>query len=186
VRRRPTSRDRHGAHDASPWVVRFASLIPPGGQVLDVASGTGRHTRWFLDRGYDVVAVDRDVSGLDDIGEHDRLEMVEVDLEDGEPFPLRNRRFAGVVVTNYLYRPILDQLVSAVASGGALIYETFSAGNERFGRPTRPEFLLRPGELLDVVRGELRVVAFEDLVVDQPRPAAVQRIAAVRDPETGR
>ena len=174
------------ARGASPWVVRFASLIPPTGQVLDVASGAGRHTRLFLDRGHDVVAVDRDVSGLDDIREHDRLEVVEVDLEDGGPFPLRDRRFAAVVVTNYLYRPILDQLVSAVEPAGALIYETFALGNERFGRPTRPEFLLRPGELLDVVHGELRVVAFEDLVVDHPRPAAVQRIAAVRNPETAR
>jgi SAM-dependent methyltransferase len=180
------SRDKGEAHDASPWVVRFASLIPPTGQVLDVASGGGRHTRLFLDRGNDVVAVDRDVSGLDDIREQDRLVVVEADLEDGKPFPLRDQRFAGVVVTNYLYRPILDDLVSAVASAGALIYETFAAGNERFGRPTRPEFLLRPGELLDVVRGELRVVAFEDLVVDQPRPVAVQRIAAVRDAETAR
>ena len=174
------------AHDPSSWVVRFASLIPPTGQVLDVASGAGRHTRLFLDRGYDVVAVDRDVSGLDDIREHDRLEVVEVDLEDGEPFPMSDRRFAGVVVTNYLYRPILDQLVSAVASAGALIYETFAVGSERFGRPTRPEFLLRPGELLDAVHGELRVVAFEDLVTDHPRPAAVQRIAAVRNPATAR
>jgi len=180
------SRDKGEAHDASPWVVRFASLIPPTGQVLDVASGGGRHTRLFLDRGNDVVAVDRDVSGLDDIREHDRLVAVEVDLEDGEPFPLRDQRFAGVVVTNYLYRPILDELVSAVASAGALIYETFAVGNERLGRPTRPQFLLRPGELLDVVHGELRVVAFEDLVVDHPRPAAVQRIAAVRDPENAR
>jgi hypothetical protein len=130
------------------------------------------------------VALDRDVAGLEDIGEHDRLEIVEVDLENGEPFPLHDRRFAGVVVTNYLHRPILDQLVSAVATSGALVYETFAVGNGRFGRPTRPEFLLRPGELLDVVRGELRVVAFEDLVVDHPRPAAVQRIAAVRDPQT--
>jgi SAM-dependent methyltransferase len=186
MRRRPLSRDEHEAHDASPWVVRFASLIPPAGPVLDVASGAGRHTRWFLDRGHDVVAVDRDVSGLDDIREHDRLEVVEVDLEDGEPFPLRDRRFAGVVVANYLYRPILDQLVSAVASSGVLLYETFAVGNERFGRPTRPEFLLQPGELLDVVRGQLRVVAFEDLVVDHPRPAAVQRIAAVRDPDNAR
>lgn len=88
-----------------------------------------------------------------------------------------------MVVTNYLFRPLLDQLVSAVATPGALLYETFAVGNERFGRPTRPEFLLRPGELLDVVRGQLRVVAFEDLVVDDPRPAAVQRIAAVRDPD---
>jgi SAM-dependent methyltransferase len=180
------SRDKGEAHDASPWVVRFASLIPPTGQVLDVASGAGRHTRLFLDRGNDVVAVDRDVSGLDDIREHDRLVVVEVDLEDGEPFPIGERRFAGVVVTNYLYRPILDELVSAVASAGVLIYETFAVGNERLGRPTRPEFLLRPGELLGVVRGELRVVAFEDLVVEHPRPAAVQRVAAVRDPENAR
>ena len=180
------SRDEHEAHDASPWVVRFASLIPRTGPVLDLASGAGRHTRWFLDQGHDVVAIDRDVSGLDDVREHDRLEVVEVDLENGEPFPLAQRRFAGVVVTNYLYRPILDQLVSAVGGPGALLYETFAVRNERLGRPTRPEFLLRPGELLDVVRGRLRVVAFEDLVVDDPRPAAVQRIAAVRDPENAR
>jgi hypothetical protein len=90
------------------------------------------------------------------------------------------------VVTNYLYRPLLHRLVSVVAAPGALLYETFAVGNERFGRPTRPEFLLRPGELLDVVRGRLRVVAFEDLVVDEPRPAALQRIAAVRDAENAR
>jgi SAM-dependent methyltransferase len=180
------SGDEHAASNASPWVIRFASLIPLTGPVLDVASGAGRHTRWFLDQGHDVVAVDRDVSGLDDVREHDRLEVVELDLESGEPFPLGQRRFAGVVVTNYLYRPLLDQLVSAVASSGVLIYETFAVQNERFGRPTRPDFLLRPGELLDVVRGRLRVVAFEDLVIDDPRPAAVQRIAAACDPETAR
>lgn len=180
------SGDEHEARDASHWVVRFASLIPRTGPVLDVASGSGRHARWFLDRGHDVVAIDRDVSGLDDIREYDRLEVVEVDLENGEPFPLGERRFAGVIVTNYLYRPILDQLVSAVASSGVLIYETFAVGNDRFGRPRQPQFLLRPGELLDVVRGELRVVAFEDLVVDHPWPAAVQRIAAVRDRENAR
>ena len=178
--------DAPEAHDASPWVVRFASLIPPTGPVLDIASGAGRHTRWFLARGRDVVAVDRDVSGLDDVHEHDRLEVVEADLESGGPFPLGDRRFAGVVVTNYLYRPLLHRLVSVVAAPGALLYETFAVGNERFGRPTRPEFLLRPGELLDVVRGRLRVVAFEDLVVDEPRPAALQRIAAVRDAENAR
>jgi SAM-dependent methyltransferase len=180
------SGDEHAASNASPWVIRFASLIPLTGPVLDVASGAGRHAHWFLDQGRDVVAVDRDVSGLDDVREHDRLEVVEVDLESGEPFPLGQRRFAGVVVTNYLYRPLLDQLVSAVGAPGALLYETFAVRNERFGRPTRPEFLVRPGELLDVVRGRLRVVAFEDLVVDDPRPAAVQRIAAVRDTENAR
>jgi SAM-dependent methyltransferase len=176
-----TSTSEDAAHDPSPWIVRFASLVPATGPVLDVACGTGRHTRFFLSRGHDVVAVDRDLSGIDDVRGHPRLEALEVDLEDGRPFPLLGRAFAAVVVTNYLHRPILGGLASVVAPGGVLVYETFARGNERFGRPGRPEFLLEPGELLDAVRGELRVVAFEDVVVDEPRPAAVQRIAAVRE-----
>ena len=166
--------DDEEIHGPSAWL-----SIPPSGAVLDVASGAGRHSRWFLDRGHDVVAVDRDISGLGDVREHDRLEVVNVDVENGEPFPLGERRFAAVVVTNYLYRPLLDELVSAGGAPGALLYETFAVGNERFGRPTRPEFLLRPGELFEVVRIELCVMAFDDLAVDHPRPAAVQRIAAV-------
>ncbi|MCZ7526254.1 MAG: class I SAM-dependent methyltransferase [Acidimicrobiia bacterium] len=169
----------------SPWVVRFAPLVPAGEPVLDVACGGGRHTRFLLERGHRVVALDRDTSGIEDLRGDPRLEVLEVDLEDGRPFPLRGRRFAAVVVTNYLHRPILPDLVAAVAPGGLLLYETFAAGNERFRRPRRPEFLLRPGELLEAVRNELRVVAYEDVVVDEPRPAAVQRIAAARDPEAG-
>ena len=166
---------------ASSWVVRFASLVPAGGTVLDVACGAGRHTLLFLERGHRVLAVDRDVSGLADLRAHPHLETVELDLESGGPFPLADRRFAGVVVTNYLHRPILTDLVAAVAPSGSLIYETFAEGNERFGRPRRADFLLRPGELLEAVDGVLRVVAYEDLVVNDPRPAAVQRIAAVRE-----
>ncbi|HLF40854.1 MAG TPA: methyltransferase domain-containing protein [Acidimicrobiia bacterium] len=166
---------------ASSWVARFAPLVPAGGPVLDVACGGGRHTRFFLDRGHDVVAIDRDVSALDDVLGHPRLEVVEFDLEAGRPFPFAGRHFAGVVVTNYLYRPLLPDLVSAVAPGGVLVYETFARGQERFGRPRRPDFLLEPGELLDAVRGALRVVAYEDVVVEDPGPAARQRLAAVRD-----
>jgi SAM-dependent methyltransferase len=172
-------RDDHPS-DPSPWVVRFAGLIPADGEVLDLACGGGRHTRYLLERGHRVVAVDRDVSGVADLAGADEVEVVEVDLEDGRPFPLAGRRFAGVVVTNYLHRPLLADLVAAVARGGVLIYETYARGQERLGRPTNPDFLLRRGELLDAVRGELTVVAYEDLTDD--RPARVQRICAVREP----
>ena len=174
-------RDGHGALGRpSAWVARFAEAVPAGGLVLDLACGGGRHTRLFLDRGHPVLAVDRDLSGLADLGDHATLERLEVDLEDGRPFPLADRRFAGVVVTNYLFRPLLAPLVAAVEPGGVLIYETFARGNERFGRPSNPDFLLEPGELLEAVRGRLRVLAYEDLIVERPKPAAVQRICAAR------
>jgi len=169
-----------GTSGPSPWVARFASLAPAGGPVLDVACGGGRHTGFFLRLGHPVTAVDRDTSGLADLRADRRVEMVEFDLEAGEPFPVRGRDFAAVVVTNYLHRPILPEIVAAVAAGGVLLYETFARGQEHFGRPRRPEFLLEPGELLEAVRGALRVVAYEDLVLDDPEPRAVQRIAAVR------
>jgi SAM-dependent methyltransferase len=170
----------HGAAPPSEWVNRFEALIPEKAQTLDLACGDGRHTRLLLDRGHPMVAVDRDLSGIQDLAGHPHLECLEVDLEDGCPFLLAGRQFGGVVVTNYLYRPIMRDIVAAVGPGGVLIYETFAKGNESFGKPSRPEFLLQRGELLEVVRGELVVVAYEDLVVNVPKPAAVQRIAAVR------
>ncbi|MEX2629836.1 MAG: class I SAM-dependent methyltransferase [Tistlia sp.] len=160
----------------SAWIARFAALVPAGGPVLDLAAGGGRHSRLFLGRGHSVVALDRDVSTLAPIADP-RLEVVAADLEAGR-FPLAGRRFAAVVVTNYLHRPLLPALVEAVAPGGLLLYETFAQGNEAFGRPSNPDFLLAPGELLEVVRGRLRVLAYEDLTVSVPRPAAIQRIAA--------
>lgn len=166
----------------SSWVVRFAALVPVGGLVLDVAAGSGRHTRYFRARGHPVVALDRDVTGLADLAGDPAVEIVAADLETGTPWPLGPRRFASVVVTNYLHRPLFPDIVAAVANGGALIYETFAAGNERFGKPRNPDFLLRPGELLEIVRGRLRVVAYEDIEVDVPKRAMVQRIAAVAPP----
>lgn len=163
--------------DASLWVTRFADLVPAGGRVLDVACGGGRHARHFLQRGHPVTVVDRDTSGVADLGGD--VEIVEADLEAGEPWPFAGRAFEGVVVTNYLWRPILADIVASVAPGGVLLYETFARGNERFGHPRNPDFLLEPGELLDAVRAELRVAAYEDLVVEEPDPKAVQRIAAV-------
>jgi SAM-dependent methyltransferase len=150
--------------------------------VLDVACGSGRHTRFFLRRGHPVVAVDRDVAGLADLPGHQGLEVLEADLEDGRPFPLSDRHFEGVVVTNYLYRPLLSDLVTAVGPGGVLIYETYARGHERFGSPTNSAFLLEPGELLEAVRGRLEVIAYENVTVTEPRPALVQRICAGRTP----
>jgi SAM-dependent methyltransferase len=169
-----------GGGEPSPWVVRFAPIVREGGTVLDIASGSGRHTRFFLRRGHPVVAVDKDVSGIADLAGDRDLEILEVDLEDGRPFPLSGRWFDGVIVARYLHRPLLPDLVEAVAPGGVLIYETFAKGHERYGPPRNPDFLLEWGELLEVVRGSLRVVAYEDLILDEPRPAAIQRICAVR------
>jgi SAM-dependent methyltransferase len=138
---------------------------------------------WFLDRGHTVVAVDRDLTNVAGLRDRAGCALVETDLENGAPLPFAGQAFGGVVVTNYLHRPILPALVAAVAPGGALIYETFARGNEHIGHPRNPDFLLHPGELLDAVLSELRVVAYEDVVVDEPRPAAVQRIAAVRSPD---
>jgi SAM-dependent methyltransferase len=167
------------APGASEWVIRFAGLVPPAGRVLDVAAGSGRHSRFFLDRGHPVTAVDRDTSGLADRKDDPALETVEFDLESGAPWPCAGRAFEAVVVTNYLHRPILPDIIGAVAPGGILLYETFARGQERFGRPRNPDFLLTPGELLDAARPVFRVLAYEDLILNGSDPRAVQRIAAV-------
>ena len=163
----------------SPWIERFAPSIPAAGPVLDLACGGGRHTRLLLARGHPVTAVDRDISGLADIDDP-RLTRLEADLEDGGPWPLAERRFDGIVVTNYLHRALFGAIVGALNPSGLLIYETFALGNERFGKPSNPNFLLKPGELLAVAaRANLRVLAYEDLEISEPKPACVQRICAV-------
>lgn len=146
--------------------------------MLDVACGAGRHSRHLASLGHEVLAVDRDVTGF--AAQPAGVALVQADLESG-PWPFPGRRFDAIVVTNYLHRPLLPLLVASLEPGGVLIYETFASGNERFGRPSNPDFLLRPGELLEAVRGILRVVAYEDRVVQVPRPAAIQRLCARRE-----
>lgn len=148
--------------------------------MLDVACGGGRHARWLSGRGYPVDAVDRDPAALETLAGIPGIAPRCADIEAG-PWPYPPRVFAGVIVVNYLHRPLFPHLLAALAPGGALIYETFAAGNERYGRPANPAFLLRPGELLEVVRGELRVLGYEDIFVSEPRSAMVQRICAIRD-----
>lgn len=165
--------------DPSAWVERFAPHIASAGAVLDLACGGGRHSRLLLARGHRVTALDRDLSGIADIVSND-LEAIEADLEGDAPWPLPGRRFAAVVVTNYLHRPLFPDLIAALAPGGVLIYETFARGNERFGQPRNPDFLLKPGELLEVTR-DLHVLAYEDLEITKPRRACIQRIAAQKE-----
>lgn len=167
------------AAEPSAWVARFAGLIAPGGTVLDLACGHGRHARFLEAGGWRVMAVDRDAAALAGLAGHSGIEAVEADLETGA-WPLGGRRFDGIVVANYLHRPLFPRLIEALAEGGVLIYETFMLGNERFGRPSNPDFLLRPNELLELFAGRLNVVAFEQGEVAQPRPAVVQRLCAVR------
>jgi SAM-dependent methyltransferase len=171
---------RHDIGGPVPWIVRFAPLVPPGAAVLDLACGAGRHTRLFLERGHPVTGVDVDVSGLDDLRQHPQLEIVQANLEDGSPWPLPNRRFGAVIVTNYLWRPLFGPLLESIEQGGLLLYETFARGNAAYGRPTNPDFLLRPGELIEVVRDHLQIVAYEHGYLESPRPGVKQRLCAAR------
>ncbi|HWJ95792.1 MAG TPA: class I SAM-dependent methyltransferase [Telluria sp.] len=160
----------------SRWVRRFAPLVPPG-EVLDLACGSGRHARLFASLGHPVLALDRDPAALA-ASAGQGITTMPYDLEaEGAAFPFEPGRFAGIVVSNYLHRPLLAQLMASLAPNGVLVYETFALGNEAFGKPSNPAFLLRPGELLEwAAQGGLRVIAFEDGRVELPKPAMVQRI----------
>ena len=160
----------------SPWIERWAHLIAPGGTVLDVAAGSGRHAAWLAARGHRVTAVDHDAQAMAALAP--RVEAVTADLEAGG-WPFVGRSFDAVVVANYLWRPLLATLKAALAPGGVLLYETFAVGNETVGRPRRADFLLRHGELLDAAAG-LRIVAYEDGFLAHP-DRFVQRLAAVRE-----
>lgn len=172
------------SHDSAPaaaWVRRFVPLMRRPGRTLDLAAGGGRHTALLRELGHQVTAVDRDVSALSaafvgDCG----CSVRAVDLESGAPWTL-GQDYDGIVVTNYLHRPLFPALAAALAPGGILIYETFATGNDRFGEPSNPEFLLRPGELLAAFGTVLTVIAFEQGIAEGPRPAVIQRIAAAKD-----
>jgi len=166
----------HGLESTSAWVQRWSHLVPEGGAVLDVACGLGRHMRWFQQRNHPVAGIDRSPAAIESVALLG--EAILADIEDG-PWPLPGRRFACVVVTHYLWRPLLPRIVESVAPGGVLLYETFAHGNATVGKPSRPEFLLQPGELLAACAG-LRIVAYEDGFEAEPA-RFVQRIAAVRE-----
>ena len=173
-----------GGDDLSPpsdWVQRWSHLAPAGGQVLDVACGHGRHMRWFAQRGHGVTGIDHSAEALASASRFGQVVLADM---EGAPWPLRDsagvRQFDTVVVTNYLWRPLLPTIAQSLAPGGLLLYETFAKGHEVLGRPRRPEFLLEPGELLRVF-GHLHIVAFEQCTLENPA-RCVQRIAAHHAP----
>ncbi|AME24380.1 MAG: class I SAM-dependent methyltransferase [Pseudomonadota bacterium] len=167
---------------ASAWIEQWSHLVEKGGAVLDVAAGNGRHSRFFASRGHDVLALDRDETALASLAAVQHVSTRCADLENAA-WPLReDEMFAAVVVTNYLHRPLFPFLLDALAPGGVLLYETFAAGNAQFGKPSNPDFLLNPGELLDAVRPRLRVIAYQDGFISAPRASCVQRICAVAGP----
>ena len=169
---------------ASAWIEQWSHLVEQGGAVLDVASGNGRHARHFALRGHPVLALDRDEIALANLAAVQHVTTRCADLENAS-WPLQDdEKFAAVVVTNYLHRPLFPYLFDALSPGGVLLYETFAAGNERvgFGKPSNPNFLLNPGELLDAVRGRLRVIAYQDGFINVPRASCVQRIVATAPP----
>jgi SAM-dependent methyltransferase len=169
----------HGDEAVSSWVARWAHLVPAAGTVLDVACGVGRHALYFHKRNHALALVDRSQAAIEIVASQlpANAQAITADIENG-PWPFAGQTFAGVVVTNYLWRPLLPAIVQSVAPGGVLIYETFASGNETVGKPSRPDFLLQPGELLTACAG-LHVVAYEDGFLSAPE-RFVQRIAAVR------
>jgi SAM-dependent methyltransferase len=176
----PSSSATHSTRgEPSPWVTRWAHLLPPGSSVLDVACGAGRHAAFLDERGHAVTGLDRDLSAIQDLAQ--RVALVQADIENS-PWPLlfdgKPIQFQAVVVTNYLWRALFPTLITSLAPGGLLLYETFTIGNETVGRPSRPDFLLRPGELLTLCEG-MNIVGYECGYLDNPS-RFVQRIAAVR------
>jgi len=168
----------------SPWIQRWTEAVPNGGPVLDVACGSGRHLRWFAQHGHRVWGIDRDTDAARQqcaTLTSPQTALIEADIENG-PWPLIGsdgpQKFAAVVVTNYLWRPLFPVLMASLAPGGLLLYETFAVGNAAFGKPSRPAFLLAPGELLQLCNG-LHIIAYEHGVCRNP-DKMVQRIAAMR------
>ena len=170
--------DPHASDEPSPWIARFAPLIPSGARVLDVAAGRGRHARFFAARGARVVAIDRDPAAGKALADVPGIDVRTCDLEAG-PWPFQHESFDAIVVVNYLHRALFAPLLASLAPEGVVLYETFAAGNAAFGKPSNPDFLLLPHELFDFARGALTVIAFEQGVVTRDRRAVVQRIAAV-------
>ena len=171
-------REKHPAVEPSDWITRYTALIRPGGKVLDLACGHGRHARWLANQGFRVLAADIDTSGLGDLADNRRVEILTADLE-AEPWAFDAASFDGIVVANYLHRPHFPRLIETLSPGGVLLFDTFGAGNERYGRPRNPDFLLQPGELLQAFHPPLQVIAYEHGLEWTPRPAVRQRLCAV-------
>lgn len=162
----------------SPWMVEYAGCIPKAGRVLDLACGSGRHAIWLAAQGFQVHAVDRDVQATAHMQGMQNIQVTIADIESGT-WPESDELYDGIVVSRYLFRPLLQKLAAMLKPDGVLIYETFMAGNERYGRPRNPDFLLQPDELSTVYAPLLKIHAFWQGEVAGDVPAVMQRICAI-------
>ena len=165
----------------SGWVRRYYRQFPKNGFILDLAGGTGRHARFLSQKGFKLLLVDNQISKAKDLQNVEGIKLVEYDLEAGNSLPFPASSFQGIVVTNYLYRPIFPQLLCLLDVGGILIYETFAVGHEKYGRPKNPNYLLNSGELINLVSPQMRVIAYEERLITRPTKAYVQRIVAEKN-----
>jgi len=161
--------------EPSSWVIKYANYVPKNSKVLDLACGMGRHTQLFMGRGCHVTAVDIDTQGLQEFANSPNCQIVEMDIEQSEDW-LLSQDFNCIVVTNYLHRPIMKHLANALAPEGILIYQTFMSGNEKFGKPSNPDFLLKKDELMETFEDELEVIAFSQGLTS--KPSMMQQICA--------
>jgi SAM-dependent methyltransferase len=161
----------------SPWIVKYAPLIRKEGRVLDLACGNGRHAIWLAKQGYQVDAIDRDAKVVSNQMGMVNINVFIIDLEASD-WPHSDQRYDGIIVSRYLYRPLLPTLAAILKPGEVLIYETFMVGNEHYGKPSNPDFLLLPNELPEIYSPLLNIIAFEQGEEKTPRPAVMQRICA--------
>ena len=165
----------------SAWVRRYYSQIPKNGFILDLAGGAGRHARFLARKGFKLLLVDNQIEKAKDLQNVEGIKLMEYDVENGNPLPFSASSFQGIVVTNYLYRPIFPQLLCLLDDGGVLIYETFAVGHEKYGRPTNPDYLLKSGELIKLVGSKMRIIEYQERLITQPAKAYVQRIVAEKN-----
>ena len=170
-----------GPHkNISGWVYRHAGRIPPNSEILDLACGNGRHARYLANYGHRITLVDRDLSGVADLAGDRRFTLIKHDLEHS-PWPLTERNFGGIIVTNYRYPPLYPHLITTLTDNGTLIYDTFAVGNERYGHPHNSAFLLEPGELLNAFAADLHIVAYDHGYMGTPKAAIRQRLCACKN-----
>ncbi len=182
------SNKNHTGTSPSAWVKYFSHLVPKG-PVLDIAAGSGRHSKLFSKLGHEVTAIDKDISQLKPLLCKGKIEALSIDLEGKLPIfskggPLHNQLFSGIIVVNYLHRPLTKKLLSALTPNGVLIYDTFAVGNEAFARPRNPKYLLKSNELINLCLKKLQIVAFEHGTLKSNSSFRVkQRIVAINNPD---
>ena len=161
------------------WVECYSSLIPSGGSVLDLACGSGRHTGMLLNKGYQVTAVDIDTTLIKQNFSNKNLNIVKCDLESLSFWPFEKNSFLGIIVVNYLHRPLFSKIIESLREEGVLVYQTFADGHSRYGKPKNPDYLLKRGELKTVF-DSMKIISYQHGYLSYPSQSIIQRICCVK------